>query len=108
MRPSATITVAACFYCSVNVLWLQIEVHDEFVEYPLGYVKYAYSGGCVEARTHQSGWAARNANNHNQVITVNVAHRNERSRPVSPVAVYLPQLKNYRPARSRAEAVPAT
>jgi len=33
----------------------------------MGYVKYAYSGCCVEARTHQSGWAARNANNHNQV-----------------------------------------
>jgi len=35
----------------------------------MGYVKYAYSGDCVEARTHQSGWAARNANNHNQVIS---------------------------------------
>ena len=41
--------------------------HDEFVEYPVGYVKMAYSGDCVEANTHQSGWATRNANNHNQV-----------------------------------------
>lgn len=47
-----------------------MEVHDDFVEYPMGYLKYAYRGDCVEARTHQSGWAARNANNHNQVIAV--------------------------------------
>jgi GCM motif protein len=43
-------------------------VFDEFVEYPVGYIKYAYNGTCTEARAHQSGWAARNANNHNQVI----------------------------------------
>jgi len=55
---------------------MQIEVHDDFVEYPMGYVKYAYSGNCADARTHQSGWAARNANNHNQVrLTVTVAAR---------------------------------
>jgi len=44
-----------------------VEVYDEFVEYPVGYVKYAYRSDCAEAKTHQSGWAARNANNHNQV-----------------------------------------
>jgi len=54
--------------CISAVGCIQQEAHDAFVEYPMGYVKYAYSGDCVEARTHQSGWAARNANNHNQVV----------------------------------------
>jgi len=54
---------------------MQIEVQDEFVEYPMGYVKYAYSGDCIEARTHQSGWAARNANNHNQVFNQSISIR---------------------------------
>ena len=53
---------------------LQIEEFDEFVEYPDGYVKFVYSASCTEARTHQSGWAARNANNHNQAWILNICH----------------------------------
>ena len=40
--------------------------HDEYVEYPEGDVQHVYSAGCEEARTHQSGYACRNTNNHDK------------------------------------------